>query len=258
MHKLNNILILDDLKPVAELVKTLVQKEYTNNGIDIKYYSDIEPFKARLEVLGPQETLLMVNACFKTQGEANRYKFKGVKKIIKSDLRIRWFRLHPVIAYGVIPEQELLSSALGHIFTSNSSHKYLNIANIVETQIRPLIEEIFPVPNEEKLREIIHEDCKEELKKFIEFVAHDLKPRKLDYEEGRKKLLKCLEHLTRVLKRESMERLNIILRNNSMEGLDIDEIIDLLRNYNRRKNEGIKNVLEVLDKNLKEGCYAGI
>lgn len=208
-------------------------------NLSIKHTSSEWAFKEQLDNSEPDKTLIFVNAHYKQNEKAYRFQLNGLKRIVKLAIRIIWFKLHPVIIYGAIPEKEMLGSEEGRIFASNQSHKYFDITKINGTKLRSLIEEILPLPNEEMLREIIHRNCREELKIFIRNAEHTLsKTHKINNEEGRKELIGCMEHLQRVL------------YDDLIDGLKVSETVELLQNFKRSRSTRIEKNLKSIASNL--------
>lgn len=250
MTKIKNILILDDIPSLAELIQTWLRQDYNRNEITIGSFVDIAKFKERLEICNPIDTLLMINTSFKTDSTSYRFELYGIKGIIKLGLRITWFKLHPVIACGTIPEEELLNSPIGRIFASNQYHKYLNLIKLREIKFKSLINIVSPIPDDEMLKSVINEYCESELRVFISSIEHDLRRTdKLYSKEGRKEFLDCLAHLQKVIYDDCVNKSKV------------EETIGLLKEYKQKKHslivENINLIREYLESfnKSKEGTY---
>lgn len=252
MTKFKNILILDDMLSLAELIKTWLRQEYNGDEITIDCVVDVKKFIERLDKCNPMDTLCMINTCFKQDSTSYRFELYGIKEIIKLGLRIAWFKLHPVIAYSTIHEEELLIPPMGRIFASNQYHKYLNLVKLKEIKFKSLINTVSPIPDDKTLRSVINEYCESELGVFIRGIVHDIldKGYKLDSKEGRKEYVDCLTHLQK------------IIYDNCINELKVEETIGLIKDYKRKKHPSIvKNIkliieyLESFNKKSKEVPY---
>src|SRR5215216_4298400 len=199
--KPSHILIVENMQWLAELIRDQIRKEYIYREISLEYCMDEKRFKEQLDKTNPDETLVISNSTFKSHTETGRFKLEGIKRLIKRGLRITWFKLHPVLVYGTIPEEEIFSSCDGRIFSANQSHKYFNLTMLRKSALRLLIERISPIQNEENLKTYINTFCAKELSEFVRSVEHHplSKLYKLAYENERKEILYCLEHLQKLV-----------------------------------------------------------
>lgn len=249
--RVQNILILDDISSLSDILSKKLKTEYAN-GLTIKRFTGEKEFKVQLDGSNQGDTLLMVNATFKSHAEAYRYRLEGLRRIVKLGLRITWLRLHPVIVYGTIPEEEMLGATHGGIFAlkrSHKYHKYLSLTRIKYMGLKPLIDTVLPIPNEKELREVINESCISKLREFVGGLDHDTlsKTYKLDSESGRKEFSDSLIHLQKILYEDCIDK--------SL----LSDTIKLLENFvpvalpTIKKNvKSVRNRLNLLIEKLKQ------
>jgi hypothetical protein len=249
---MKHILILEDEKAILELLnKKLSQLK----NINIKIFSTEGDFKKQIDKLhSDQNTIFFVNICFKWDPSAKRSEFAGIKRIIKRGLRIQWLRREPVIAYGVLSEDELLNSKLGEIFKNfKEYHLYFDLKRLNEIDLSSLIGEVKPIPNNEILKNIINSACLDELTEFLVSIKHDIgKTYKLDNKKEREEyFIKNLRQLGTVLSDEKIDK--------SL----LNETIELLQKFDKKNCQLIKNnlklitnVLDNLINSLRRGLYA--
>lgn len=205
---IEKVLILDDITSLAELITDQISKAFSEK-VSVDLCSTEQDFVKKLELYPAENTLVMVNAAFKPQeAETYRYKLNGIVRIVKLCLRITWQKLHPVIVYGILPEEELRKSAIGSIFTKNQNHRYLNLTQINETRIKSSFELSRPVASISELRLLITELCKDELYIYLKGAAHLLlKTNKLEEEIWREKFIDRLERLDKIIPDEYINKL---------------------------------------------------
>lgn len=238
-----NILILDDLTSVAELIKVRLGQEGNLNKILITHCTNEVEFRREIDTSDPNDTLLMVNAAYKSSSTSYRFKMNGITQIIKSGLRIAWFKRHPVVAYCTLPKEEVLGNYGGDIFLSSRSHIYFNLTKIRETNLKSLIKKASCIQNDSSLRSFIYDFCARELKEFIGYVMHNYirtdRTYQLDDQQDRSDLSNYIEHLQKILPdgciRESI----------------INETLALLEGFRRSKRKIIEQNLELLENNLE-------
>jgi hypothetical protein len=246
------VLILEDEKAILELLnKKLPQLK----NIDIKISLTEKDFKKQIDKLhSDQNIIFFVNICFKWDPSAKRSEFAGIKRIIKRGLRIQWLRREPVIAYGVLSEEELLNSKLGEIFKNfKDYHLYFDLKRLNELDLSSLIEEVKPIPNDETLKIIINSACLDELTEFLVGIKHDIgKTYKLDNEKERKEVFI-----------NNLRQLKTILSDEKIDKSLLNETIELLQKFDKKSCQLIKNnlklitnVLDNLINSFERGFYA--
>ena len=175
-----NTLIIDDIVSTAEVISRKIRQDYKGK-ISVNFFTDEMKIKNQVNKYGSFGAIIFVNICFKYHPDVKRTEFAGIKRIIKEALRINWMRREPVIAYGTLLEDIILNSPMGQIFKSNRHHLYFDLTKINEIDFGALINAVSPIPDENKLREIIVKYCAPELKDFLRRTNHYLeKMYKLD------------------------------------------------------------------------------
>ena len=237
--KLDPIVIIEDIHPIIKLLKKQMNDKLSNL---VTHFFNEEIFKEQLCTSSVKENrIIFVNICFKWHPDVKRTEFAGIKRIIKEGLRINWLRREPVIAYGTLPEDVILNSSMGQIFKSNRHHLYFDLTKINEIDLYALINAVSPIPDENKLREIIVKYCAPELKDFLRRTNHYLeKMYKLDrnFKSERKQFLWRLRHVKKIFP--------------DLEAEGTTNTVKLLEEANESKKDKIKRDLRLILKKIKE------
>jgi len=236
------ILLVENLNSIADLFQCWLSQNYKlRKPVTEAVFDDETELKKRLDVSVPNETTIFTNVCFKWHPDTKRTEFAGIKRIIKEALRINWLRREPVIAYGTLPEDIILNSPMGQIFKSNRHHLYFDLTKINEIDLGALINAVSPIPDEDKLKEIIVKYCAPELKDFLRRTNHYLeKMYKLDrnFKSERKQFLWRLRHVKKIFP--------------DLEAEGTTNTVKLLEEANESKKDKIKRNLRLILKKIKE------
>jgi hypothetical protein len=202
----NTILILDDVREVSRLVRSWLLDLGTWKGMHIDcIYTEAE-FKERLDACDPDNTLLMVNIAFKADAESYRFDLHGIRRIIRQGIRLTWLRTEPVLAYGTIPESDLICSQHGPLFKSNDSHRYLDLTTLAKRNPASCISGMRPIATGDELKTIINKYCLSDLKQVLLEINHFLsKEYKLQTAAGCQEFADQLVYLRRVVPCELLD-----------------------------------------------------
>jgi len=243
MEVRDKIVIIDDLVSNFNLLDDYFRYYTKSLKLHINAISEEAEIIKKLEKhYSNEELIILVNICFKWHLDVKRTEFAGIKRIIKEYLRINLLRRNPVIAYGTLPGYDFLNSHSAMIFRSNKYHLYFDITKINEIDLNTLIRSVSPIPNENKLREIIIKYCAPELREFLSSsVYHYLeKTYKLDnnFKSEKKEFLRRLKHVERIFPELGKD--------------EMSEIIELLEKGDVSKKEKIKEKLKSVLENIKK------
>jgi len=198
------VLILDDIPSTADLVSSLFGSCFASSGPVIERFADEVGFKRYLDNCDDQQTLLAINAAFKPDQHAYRYKLEGIRRIVKLAIRIKWLRRDAVLTYATIAVPELLQQETGEMFRCSPNHKYIDLAAArtakLPDEIADLVECLSPIPNIQVLKEVIAGFCSSELIFHLGSQLHMLeKTYKLAWVEGRHEIADSLVQVSAVL-----------------------------------------------------------
>jgi len=232
--------IVEEIESIISLFTYKFSQDFKVNEAICHVRNETE-LKRELNTSDFENRTIFINICFKYHPDVKRTEFAGIKRIIKEALRIGWMRREPVIAYGTLPEDVILNSPMGQIFKSNRHHLYFDLTKINEIDLGALINAISPIPDENKLREIIVKHCVPELKDFLRRTNHYLeKMYKLDrnFKSERKQFLWRLRHVKKIFP--------------DLEAEGTTNTVKLLEEANESKKDKIKRDLRLILKKIKE------